>query len=204
MVASSRPAPWDLAGACVVALVCRPAAADRLPEGLEPLGRWLVVVAACYSGSTVGPYLELAVGRPARLGRHPGLCVTTMVVSSAESRDGGRDNWGFPKTVGALGWSEGDGRPSLRWDDHDVVVAPRGRSGAGVPVAAPLRALQRRADGLVVVPATVRGRARPARVGITAPTGTPLADLDGDHPGLVVSRLRLTVGAARPLHDQPI
>ena len=67
-----------------------------LPAGIHRLPGPYVVSAVRYSDSPVGPYLELAVGEPARLGARPGLCITTMVVTTAEARVGGRLKWGFP------------------------------------------------------------------------------------------------------------
>ena len=89
----------------------------------------LVVSAARFTESPVGPYLELSVAEPARLGARIGLCMTLMVVDSPESRLGGRLNWGLPKQLGTLRWlAEGDQR-TLAWEDCDLVVrgARRGR-----------------------------------------------------------------------------
>ena len=162
-------APWELAGECVVA--AGPAARGSrppLPAGLHPMPGPLVVAAARFTESPVGPYLELSVAEPARLGARIGLCVTLMVVDSPDSRLGGRLNWGLPKELGTLRWLADDDERTLAWEDRDVVV--RGvPSGPSVPMVAPVRSLQRRADGLVVVGGRMRGHARPARVEITRP-----------------------------------
>jgi hypothetical protein len=155
-----------------------------------------VVVAAQYSDSPVGPYLELAVGEPARLGARPGLCMTTMVVNVPAARVGGVVNWGFPKELGTLRWSvDGDER-SLRWEEGDVVI--RGRTtGVPLPVLVPLRAVQHRSDGPVVVPASILGTARIGRVQVDVANDGPLTDLAGLHPGAFVAGMRFNVDPAR-------
>ncbi len=189
-------APWELAGECVVAFVRPPARRPPLPVGLHPLPGPLVVAVARFTESPVGPYLELSVAEPARLGARIGLCVTLMVVDSPDSRLGGRLNWGLPKELGTLRWlADGDER-TLAWEDRDVVV--RGvPSGPSVPMVAPVRSLQRRADGLVVVGGRVRGHARPARVEIDTPDADGLFGLTGRHRGMVVTGMRLVVDPAR-------
>jgi hypothetical protein len=167
-----------------------------LPADLHPLPGPCWLVAARFDHSPVGPYLELTVGDPARLGARPGMCVTTMVVNSADSRIGGRLNWGFPKELGTLVWDAAGEDRSLRWSERGVTVSAS-PSGPGVPVIAPLRALQRRADGLVVVPGRFWGRGRLSRVEVTVPDRDPLAGLAGTHRGLLVSGLHLVVDPAR-------
>jgi hypothetical protein len=189
-------APWELAGECVVALVRGARSGASLPVGLHPVPGPLVVTAARYTESPVGRYLELAVGEPARVGARVGLCMTLMVVDSPESRRGGRLNWGLPKELGTLRWlADGDDR-TLAWEDRDVVVEGR-PTGPSVPMVAPVRTLQRRADGLVVVGGHLRGHARPARVEITAPDSDSLAGLTGSHRGMVLSGMRLVIDPAR-------
>jgi hypothetical protein len=189
-------APWQLAGECVVALVRPPACRPPLPAGLHPVPGPLVVAAARFTESPVGPYLELSVAEPARVGARIGLCVTLMVVDSPDSRLGGRLNWGLPKELGTLRWLADDDERTLAWEDRDVVV--RGvPSGPSVPMVAPVRSLQRRADGLVVVGGRMRGHARPARVEITAPDSDGLFGLAGWHRGMVVSGVRMVINPAR-------
>jgi hypothetical protein len=124
------------------------------------------------------------------------MCVTTMVVDSHESRIGGRLNWGFPKELGTLHWSTVDEERTLVWEERKIEV--RGTpSGPALPVIVPMRALQRRADGVVVVPGRLWGRGRLSRVHIDVPDDDPLAGLAGAHRGLVVSGLKLVVDPAR-------
>lgn len=154
------------------------------------------MAAVCYTGSPVGPYLELAIGEPARLGLRPGWCITTMVVDSSESRLGGRLNWGYPKDLGTLTWrSSGDER-ELHWVERDVTVTGR-CSRLRLPFLLPVRSLQRRGDGPVVVPGRLRGRASLTSVQVEAGGGSDLGDLTGAHPGVHVAGMRFLIRPAR-------
>ena len=66
-----------------------------------------------------------------------------------------------------------------------------------IPALVPVRALQRRADGPVVVPGRLRGLARMARVEVETPEDDPLWPLTGFHRGFVVSSMRFVVRPAR-------
>ena len=167
-----------------------------LPEGLRRIAGPCSITAARYDDSPVGPYRELAVGQPAHLGARLGLCITTMVVTSVDSRLGGRMNWGFPKEMGTLVWlDEGDDRV-LRWEERDIVLRAS-PVGPPLPVLLPLRALQRRADGLVSIRGHARGRGRVAHVDVEVPADDPLAGLAGRHRGLLIAGMRLVVNPAR-------
>ena len=190
-------APWVLGGESIVALAWGGGAVGPMPEGVRRLaGLPCLVVAARYTGSPVGPYLELAVGEPARLGPRVGWCFTTMVVDSAESRTGGRASWGFPKELGTLVWERSGSVRSLRWVERDVAVVGAARRFR-VPALVPVRALQRRAEGPVVVPGRLRGLARFARVTVSAPPADPCSSLAGTHQGVVVDSMRFVVRPAR-------
>ena len=172
------------------------ATVGELPDELRRIPGPCSITAARYDDSPVGPYRELAVGVPARLGARLGLCITTMAVTSVDSRLGGRMNWGFPKELGTLVWvDEGDDRV-LEWRERDIVVWAT-PVGPPLPVLLPLRALQRRADGLVSVRGHAKGRGRVARVEIEVPEDDPLAGLAGRHRGLMVAGMRLVVHPAR-------
>ncbi|MGH9223221.1 MAG: acetoacetate decarboxylase family protein [Acidimicrobiales bacterium] len=187
-------APWFLTGECVV--VWARWRSGELPAELAVLPGPAVVTASRFDHSPVGPYRELAVGEPARLGARPGVCITTMVVDSPDSRLGGRVNWGFPKELGTLHWESDGEERSLTWEERTVRVRAV-PSGPAMPVVLPMRALQRRADGMVVVPGRLRGRARVARVEVEAVEGDALAGLAGAHRGLLVAGLHLKVDPAR-------
>ncbi len=190
------PGPWTLAGEFVVALVGARPSGPPLPPELDRLPGPGLLVAARYDASPVGPYLELALSEPARCGARLGMCVTTMVVTTPQSRLGGRANWGFPKELGTLVWlDEGDDRV-LRWEERGIVVRAS-PVGPPIPVLLPLRALQRRADGLVSVRGYAKGRGRIARVDVSTPDDDPLAGVSGRHRGLLVSGMRLVVNPAR-------
>ncbi len=193
---SSPYAPWALAGESLACLVRRPVSDRPLPHGLERVPGPTLVAAVCYSCSPVGPYLELAIGEPARLGLRPGWCITTMVVNSSESRLGGRLNWGYPKDLGTLTWrSSGDER-ELHWVERDLTVTGR-CSRLRLPFLLPVRSLQRRGDGPVVVPGRLRGRASITSVHVAAHAGGDLGDLSGAHPGVHVAGMRFLVRPAR-------
>ncbi len=177
-------------------LVRRPTPATALPYGLERMPGPTLLAAVCYTGSPVGPYLELAVGEPARLGIRPGWCITTMVVDSAESRLGGRASWGYPKELGTLTWrSDGDER-ELHWVERDLTVTGR-CTRARLPFLAPVRSLQRRADGPVVVPGRLRGRACLTSLTVEVGSGDDLATLAGPHRGVHVAGMRFLIRPAR-------
>lgn len=196
MTASAPHAPWVLGGECVIGLAAADPAPGELPVGLRRIPGPCSITATRFDDSPVGPYRELAVAQPARLGARVGMCVTTMVVTSVDSRLGGRVNWGFPKEMGTLVWlDEGDDR-ILRWEERDIVVRAR-PAGPPLPLVFPLRTLQRRADGLVSVRGHLRGRGRMAHLEVEVPAGDPHAGLAGRHLGLMVSGMRLVMQPAR-------
>jgi hypothetical protein len=196
-VSSELPhAPWLLGGESLLALASVKEQLGDMPEGLRRVPGPCSITAARYDESPVGPYRELAIGQPAHLGARLGLCITTMVVTSVDSRLGGRVNWGFPKEMGTLVWlDEGDDRV-LRWEERDIVVRAS-PVGPPLPVLLPLRALQRRADGLVSIRGHARGRGRVARVDVEVPEDDPLAGLAGRHRGLMIAGMRLVMNPAR-------
>lgn len=196
MTIEAPHAPWELGGESVVALALVSQSVGEVPDGLRRLPGPCSITAARYDESPVGPYREFAVGQPAHLGARIGMCITTMAVTSVDSRLGGRVNWGFPKELGTLVWlDEGDDRV-LRWEERDIVIRAS-PIGPPLPVLLPMRALQRRADGLVSIRGHARGRGRVAHVDVEVPADDPLAGLTGRHKGLMVAGLRLVVNPAR-------
>lgn len=189
-------APWLLGGESLLALASVKQPLGDVPEGLRRVPGPCSISAARYDDSPVGPYRELAVGQPAHLGARVGLCITTMVVTSVDSRLGGRMNWGFPKEMGTLVWlDEGEDRV-LRWEERHIVLRAS-PVGPPLPVLLPLRALQRRADGLVSIRGHARGRGRVAHVEVEVPADDPLAGLAGRHRGLLIAGMRLVMNPAR-------
>lgn len=193
---SAPYAPWVLSGESLACLVRGTVSSAPLPHGIVPVPGPSLVAAVCYSGSPVGPYLELAIGAPARLGLRLGWCLTTMVVDTPEARMGGRANWGYPKELGSLVWSVDGARRTLRWAERDVEVTGR-TTRFRLPFLAPLRSLQRRADGPVTVPGRLWGRASLTTVAVSAPADDDLAALAGTHRGVHVAGMRFVVRPAR-------
>lgn len=189
-------APWTLAGESMIGLARCPRSLGPMPAGLARMPGPALLLGVRYTGSPVGPYLELAIGEPARLGARLGWCFSTIVTDSSASRTAGCTNWGFPKEIGTLAWDGDGGERELRWAERDVVL--RGEpTRFRIPALVPIRALQRRADGPVVVPGRLRGIARLARVTVEAPPDDPLVPLIGRHPGCTVDSMRFIVRPAR-------
>src|SRR5689334_13253033 len=123
-------APWALVGECILGVVRggrrrHPTWEGRMPSGVSPLPGPVIVLAVRYTESPVGPFLELAIAEPARVGLRVAFCVTTSVVSAPPARVGGRLGWGLPRELGRLTWTaDGDDR-ALRWDERGIEV--RGR-----------------------------------------------------------------------------
>lgn len=189
-------APWALSGESLVTLARCRSTPGALPDGVARVPGPVLVVANRYSQSPVGPYLELALACPARVGPRPGWCFTSMVVDNPDARVGGRLNWGFPKELGRLVWSHDGDERELRWVDRDVCVRGVPRSIV-LPFLVPMRALQRRGDGPVVVPGRIRGRARLADVSVYAPAEDELSCIAGRHRGVHLAGMHFTVRPAR-------
>jgi hypothetical protein len=184
-----------------VAWPSEPAILGRLPPGFDPAPGFHLLVAACYTTSPVGPYRELAVARPARVGPRAGMCVTTMVVDSADSMDAGREIWGFPKELGTLHWSDDGDVRSLLWEEADVVVRAVA-SGPAVPMVLPYLSIQRRDDAALWVTGRVRGSGRLTPVDVSAPSGGELDYLAGRHRGAHLSNVTLHMSGGRPLKSR--
>jgi len=210
-------------GECVVASCRVPSsalassAALPMPPGVHRVGGLpAMLVVASYEASPVGPYRELAIAVPARLGVRPGLCVVLSVVDCVDARAAYREQWSLPTELGRLRWSTSLSRVVCSWLDGgvevlaDVAGRGRGLAGARLPVALPARSLQRRADGPVVLPRWLWGWARAARVSVSvagdaetragsgfARAAPSVAWLAGPHAGFVVSSMRVAASPAR-------
>ena len=167
-----------------------------LPAGLRPLPGPAVVWAGHWAQTPVGPFSELAVAVPARLGLRPGLCITMSVVNNADARLAGRLGWGMPRQLGSLRWLRLGPQRTLTWAERDVEVQADVRPGAG-PFTKALRGLQHRGDGPVVVPARLSGWIRRARVKIAVPAGDGLEPLAGSRRGWIVSGRTLVLEPSR-------
>lgn len=190
-----RP-PWTLSGECIAALV--PGRAVRLPVPL-PVRRLpgpALIAAMRYADSPVGPYHELTVGVPARIGARLGFCFPLMVVTSADSRVGGRQNWGFPKELGTLQWGAHGDLVELRWAERDLTLRAHVRRPS-FPGFGPVRALQARGDGPVVVPGRVFGWMHLGPVEISVPDDDELCGIAGERRGAVIRGLSFVVRPAR-------
>jgi len=189
---------WKLAGELMAGVVWCPGGPPAVPPALRPLPGPRLIVAARYTSSPVGPYLEMAVAEPARLGPRPAMCVTTMVVDSAESRTSGRQRWGFPKKLATLSWSVTGRQRSLRWEERGLVVrwTP---IGPALPAVLPLVCLQQRAGIPLWIPGRVGASAGLARVEFDAPAEDDLSHLAGRHLGAHFPGASLRIGEGRPL-----
>jgi hypothetical protein len=155
-----------------------------------------MVTASRFTQSPVGPYLQLAVAVPARLGGRFGWGVTHLVVDKQDARTGARLNWGFPAELGTLRWREDEAARELVWEEREILVRGQGR-GPKLPMAVPHRELQHRGDGPVMVPDRLVGMFRFASVRIQAYPGDPLVGLAGRHLGTLVSGGNRVVREAR-------
>jgi hypothetical protein len=155
-----------------------------------------MITASRFMQSPVGPYLQLGVALPARLGGRFGWCVTHLVVDTQDARTGARLNWGFPAELGTLLWREDGPERELIWEEREIAVRGHAR-GPKIPMAVPHRELQHRGDGPVIVPDRLLGMFRAATVRIQAFPGDELSGLAGRHVGSVVSGANRVVREAR-------
>jgi hypothetical protein len=203
------PPPWRMVGECVLGWVRTPRAARALlPAGVSPLPGPSALVAVSYSDSPVGPYLELSLGLPARIGIRPGLCVVLQVLSEPDAGRAYRTNWGLPATIGPLVWrAEGEDRvmgcEALGIEIRGKPVGPR------FPAIVPIRSLQSRDHRPLVLPRRFVALVRLARTVVSLTEQEDrgghldegahmVRDLAGAHPGAVMSGVRIV---ARPVRQ---
>lgn len=188
-------APWAMAGEAVVGF-SRRRPPHTLPLGIVPAPGPTMITASRFAETPVGPFLQLAVAVPARLGGRLGWSVILLVVDRQDARTGARLNWGFPAELAALHWNA-DGRDrEFTWDERELVVRGRGR-GPKVPLAVPHRELQSRGDGPVVVPDRLLGLFQLAAVTVEVTPEDELGALAGRHPGTLVGGAHRLVREAR-------
>ena len=134
---SIPPAPWHLTGQAVAFLAA-------------PLTLRLLVN---YDSSPVGPYLEYALCVPTWLGPR----VVQMSVNSQLSKIGGREIWGYPKTLENLSWQREGDRLIFRRENQTFRLRICGPS---IPIALPFWTIQTLDGENVRVPARIKARLR--------------------------------------------
>lgn len=191
--------PWTLRGEGMMALVYRARApGPALPPRLRAAPGPAAVVAMQYDDSPFGPYVELSVLVPARLGLRLGMFTVAMVVTSAEARIACRLQWGLPTELGDLGWSAGPGgERTLSWDERNMCFSGHGVGPSLFAPFVPVRSVAWRPSGPVVLTRRLRARARVARCRIDVDAADELAWLAGQHPGVALSGARVVAAAAR-------
>jgi len=189
-------APWIMRGESIVGAARLRGRRSWLPDGLAVMPGPALVLATRFTESPVGPYLRLAIAEPARLGMRPGWTLTTVVVDSVHARVGEQLNWGIPAELGTLRWSSRDNERELLWEERQVGVGVACR-GPRIPVKVPLRSLQERDDGPVVVPGRIGGMARFGPVTVTVSSRDELDWASGRHRGFLVTGLQQIMREAR-------
>lgn len=206
----STPAPpWH----CTVEAVvwwhrAGPSAHAAVPAGARPGLPVTVGAFLRYLDSPVGPYDEVLASPLLLRGGALRVSVPFIAVNSVASIAGGRVHWQLPKVLAAFDRSP-DGRPAPDGPDASAKVGARVQAagdgwrlsarasarGPRLPLAARFSSTQ---DGPTVARSTVRGCGRAARVEVEGGgEGLPAWLVPGRHPGLVLDRARLVVGAPR-------
>ncbi len=106
-----------------------------------------------YRDSPVGPYLEHALCEVTRRGPH----VFQMSVDLEASKTGGREIWGFPKTLENLGWKRRGAGLEFRRESQKFRLRIVGPS---FPLALAFFTIQNLRGADVRVPGNIRARAR--------------------------------------------
>lgn len=199
--------PWRMRGESILAWARLPRDVRRdlaasLPRGVRMLPALpAAVIAVAYQDSPVGPFHEFAIGVVARIGLRPGLSVVLQVVDAPEARKVFRQHWGLPTELGTFLWSRDGDERTMRWEERGIVL--RGTPiGLRVPMAVPMRSVQRRSDGPVVLPRRLGCLMRLARttLDVAAPLNDQEVDLSwlhGPHPGAMLNHMRMVAGLAR-------
>ena|GEM_PF-1308485 len=195
---NARPeTQWSLLGEAVIAFGRRlPRRAMPLPPGIHGLPGPTAIVAERFADSPVGPYVSLSIGRPARLGLRPGYFFGLSVLNNGDARRLGRRYWGFPHELGNVVWGIDGDRRSVIWEERGIEL----RFGAGrrpLPILLPVRSLQQRSDGPVVVPSRLRAMARKTVIDVEMADDDPLVSLSGRRGGFVLSGMLLRRHPAR-------
>lgn len=188
---------WALLGEGIVAFARRrKGVLPPLPYGLHRIPGPVVILVENFIDSPVGPYVSLSIGEPVRLGLRPGFYFSTSVLSSTNARRIGRLRWGFPHELGSLVWSTDANVRSVIWDERQMEVRASVASRP-MPILLPLRVIQRRGDGAVVIPTRLKALAYRSRVEVALKAGDPLFSIGGVHRGFVLSGMLIRRNAAR-------
>ena len=131
------PAPWTLTGQAV-AFLAAPATARLLVN---------------YQTSPVGPYLEHALATLTLRGPH----VFQMSVTLEASKRGGREIWGFPKTLENLSWQQRGSRIVFQRENRTFRVRA---FGPQFRFALPFWTVQQLNSRAVRVPGNIKARAQ--------------------------------------------
>ncbi len=192
---------WLLHGEGMLAWVAgRPAGPRTLPPGLVALPGPAAVVAMRYDDTPVGPYSELSVAVPARLGLRPGLCTVAMVVTSSDALAECRRSWGLPAELGDLSWSGGagsDGARTVAWEERALVFTARAFGPSVLAPFVPVRSVAWRPSGAVVLARRLRARVRLAWCRIELGADDDLSWLAGRHLGMDLAGARIVAQPAR-------
>jgi hypothetical protein len=157
-----------------------------LPEGFRRTFGPVLVVATRYYASPVGPFMTLVIAEPTRLAGRSAHTATLVVTDTLAAQVGMRLNWGIPAELAPLSWFDRGGELELVWADRGFSMTGEPRRLI-VPIISSMRGLQMRSDDPVLVPGSIRGIARLARVTITTAEGDQLAALSGKHRGVVMN-----------------
>ena len=101
-----------------------------LPDGIDTAPGPTAVAAVRYTDSPVGPFLQLMVLVPARLGAHFGWSAVRGRGRQARRRRRPQPSSGIPASQGELRWFARDGVRQLLWEDRDLSVKARGAASA--------------------------------------------------------------------------
>ncbi|MDV6303606.1 acetoacetate decarboxylase family protein [Rhodococcus cerastii] len=197
----SPAAPWP---ANVRATIWwhRARSSDFAPVGAKTLPITMAMVVD-YVTSPVGPYREILASPVLRrdVGRVPRMAVPFIAVDSATSVHGGRTNWHLPKVLAEF---EGDvlGEAGASGDEWSVRTTSRA-VGPQFPVLGSLGFAQPVSGGSAIATASLKGKARLARVEVDAKGPTLSRWMpSGTYFGLQIVTGSMRTGEAR-LVGQP-
>ena len=199
---STPGAPWHVQmSALLWRHRARPEAAVALPPPLAAKPKGLTNAGFVrYTESPVGAYSEvMAAPVSVRGGVLPRVHVPFIAVDSLPSVHAGRTHWALPKVMASFDWAaagdavraEGDGW----WLSARVV-----HTGPRIPLFGRSTNAQVRPDGRVGLSSTgMRGWARVVTLDVAMDPSASFAAwlMPGRHRGVLVTRARLSMGAAR-------